>query len=196
MPLGDTGDRFGAVSKLLHWATFVAVAATVPLALVMQDMPLGLDKFRAYGWHKSIGVAILAATLLRLGWRLANPRPAPIPGPAWQHRLARIVHALLYACLIALPALGWLHSAAANTPVSVLGLFTLPQPIDADRELVEPLRRVHATLAWLLLGLVGLHALAALKHHMIDGDATLRRMLPLTRGRPRGEAEREVSDGR
>lgn len=174
----DTADRFGAVSMLLHWATVLAVAVTVPLAFIMQAMPLGLDKLQAYGWHKSIGLAVLAATVLRLAWRSVNPRPAPPAGPAWQHRAARAVHAALYACLLALPVLGWLHSAAANTPVAVFGLVVLPPPIAADRGLVEPLRTAHAAVAWTLLALLALHVLAALKHAVVDRDGTLRRMLP------------------
>lgn len=182
MTLKDTADRFGALSMLLHWATALAVVATVPLALIMQDMPLSLDKLQAYGWHKSIGMAVLAVTVLRLTWRSVNRRPAPPAGPAWQRRAARGVHAALYVCLLALPVLGWLHSAAANTPVVVLGLLVLPPPIAADRALVEPLRAAHAAVAWTLLALLALHVLAALKHAVVDRDATLRRMLPLALG--------------
>lgn len=178
MRLKDTVDRFGAVSMLLHWGTALALAATVPLALIMQDMPPGLEQFRAYGWHKSIGLAIAAATLLRLAWRATGPRPAAVPGPAWQRVAARAVHWALYGCLLALPALGWLHSAAANTPVSVFGLFVLPQPIAPDRALVEPLRAAHAIVAWTLLALAAVHVLAAAKHAVVDRDGTLRRMLP------------------
>ena len=179
MPLRDADDRYGGVTKLMHWSTVAAVAATVPLAFVMQDLPAGLDKFRAYGWHKSIGIAILTVTLVRLAWRLATPRPAPVEGPAWQARAAAVAHALLYACLLALPILGWLHSAAANTPVSVFGLFVLPQPIAPDRALVEPLGEAHALVAWLLLAVIAVHVLAAFKHHLVDRDRTLLRMMPL-----------------
>lgn len=182
MRLKDTTDRFGAVSMLLHWATALAIAVTVPLAWIMQEMPPGLDQFRAYGWHKSIGLAVLATTLLRLLWRVAVKRPLPPAGPAWQRRLARIVHAALYACLLALPVLGWLHSAAANTPVSAFGLFVLPQPMAPDRTLVEPLRTAHAAVAWALLALLALHVAAAAKHALLDRDGTLSRMLPLAAG--------------
>lgn len=180
MALRNTPDRFGAVSKLLHWATLVAVATTVPLAWIMQEMPLGVAKFEAYGWHKSIGILILTLTLVRLAWRWSNPRPRPLAGPVWQRRLAAAVHAGLYACLIAMPTVGLLHSAAANTPVSVFGLFVLPPPIGPDRALVEPLATAHGALALALLGLIALHVAGALKHHLLDRDATLRRMLPFT----------------
>lgn len=177
MTLRDTAGRFGAVSMLLHWATALALAVTVPLAWIMQDMPPGLEQFRAYGWHKSIGLALAAATLLRLAWRATGTRPA-VSGPAWQRAAARAVHWTLYGCLLALPALGWLHSAAANTPVAPFGLFVLPQPIAPDRALVEPLRAAHAVVAWTLLALVAVHVLAAAKHALVDRDGTLRRMLP------------------
>jgi len=172
MPLRNTDDRYGGVTKLLHWTTVVAVAVTVPLAFVMQDMPASLDKFRAYGWHKSIGIAILTVTLARLAWRLATPRPAPITGPAWQAR------------------------AAANTPVAVFGLFVLPHPIAPDRALVEPLGEAHALVAWLLLALIALHTLAALKHHLVDRDRTLLRMLPLADRGSAGPNDRETRHDR
>ena len=88
--------------------------------------------------------------------------------------------------MLGLPLLGWLHSAAANTPVSVFGWFALPQPIAPDRRLVEPLGVAHATLAWLLLGLVALHVLGALKHHRVDRNDTLLRMLPRVGGKRHG----------
>lgn len=185
MAIRDTEASFGAVTKLLHWVTFLAVAGTVVVAWTMQAMPLGVAKLQAYGLHKSIGVTLLAVTLARVGWRWANPRPMPLGGPPWQNRLARVVHAGLYLCLLALPVLGLLHSAAANTPVQVFGLFVLPAPIAPERGLVEPLRQAHQAVAWLLLALVGLHVLGALKRQLLDRDGTLLRMLPLSGGRPR-----------
>ncbi|NQW11335.1 MAG: cytochrome b/b6 domain-containing protein [Alphaproteobacteria bacterium] len=178
MAVFNTTERFGAVAKLLHWATALAVLTMFPLAWWMDDLPLGLAKLQAYNWHKSIGVTILAVAVIRLIWRLNNPRPRYLGTPGWQQWTATAVHALLYLCLLTMPLLGWLGSAAANTPVNVFGLIILPQPIAPDRILAEVFEEAHETVATLLMVLVALHVAGALKHHLVDRDDTLRRMLP------------------
>lgn len=178
MAVFNSTERFGAVAKLLHWITALAVLAMFPLAWWMTDLSLGLQKLQAYNWHKSIGVTILAVVSVRLLWRLINPRPRFLGPPGWQERLAAAVHGLMYLCLFAMPVLGWLGSAAANTPVNVFGLFLLPQPISPDRDLAEGLEETHETVGTVLMVLILLHVAGALKHHFVDRDDTLRRMLP------------------
>lgn len=180
MSLRNSADRYGSVAMVLHWLTVAAIVATVPLAWWMDDLEPGLDKLWAYGVHKSIGMTVLAVTVLRLVWRLANPRPRFLGASRWQHGLSRLVHAGLYAVLIALPLVGWLHSAAVGFPVRVWGLVTLPAPIGPDRPLAETLLNAHGALASALLALLALHVAGALKHHLVDRDDTLRRMLPGT----------------
>ena len=175
----NSPDRFGWAAKGFHWLTALAVAAMFAIAWTMDALPVGLAKLQAYGWHKSIGLTILAVTVLRLLWRLANPQPRYLGDSTWQRRASTAAHWALYACLIALPILGWLMSAAANTPVNLFGLVVLPNPIAPDRALAQLLSEVHETLAYGLLALVALHAAAALKHHLIDRDGTLRRMLAI-----------------
>lgn len=177
MTLRNTEDRFGWAAKGFHWLTAAALVAMFAIAWRMDALPVGLAKLQAYGWHKSIGLTILAVTLLRLLWRLGNPQPRFLGNSGWQRRASTAAHWLLYACLIALPLLGWLMSAAANTPVNLFGLLVLPNPIAPDRELAHLFEVAHETLAYGLLALVALHAAAALKHHVLDRDATLRRML-------------------
>lgn len=178
MELRNSEDRFGWVAKGFHWLTAAAIAAMFAIAWWMDALPIGLAKLQAYGWHKSIGLSILAVTALRLLWRLANPQPRFLGGPDWQRRASTVAHWLLYVCLIAMPMLGWLMSSAANTPVNLFGLVVLPDLVAPDRSLADLLATAHATLAYVLLVLVALHAAAALKHHLVDRDATLRRMLP------------------
>lgn len=179
MALRNSEERFGWVAMGLHWLTAAAVAAMFVIAWRMDALPIGLAKLQAYGWHKSIGLTILAVTVLRLLWRLGNPQPPYLGESGWQRRSSNAAHWLLYAGLIALPLLGWLFSAAANTPVNLYGLVVLPNPIGADKALAEILGEAHGILAYALLALVALHVAAALKHHFADRDATLRRMLPL-----------------
>ncbi|WP_084619137.1 cytochrome b/b6 domain-containing protein [Thalassobaculum salexigens] len=177
MAIRNSPERYGWAARGLHWLTALAVAAMFAIAWRMDALPVGLAKLQAYGWHKSLGLTILAVTVLRLLWRLANPQPPFLGDSAWQRRVSTGAHWLLYACLIAMPVLGWLMSAAANTPVNLFGLVVLPNPIAPDRDLAQLFERAHGTLAYGLLALVALHVAAALKHHFRDRDATLRRML-------------------
>lgn len=179
MALHNTENRFGWAAKGFHWLTAATIVAMFAIAWRMTALPVGLAKLQAYGWHKSLGLAILAVTVLRLLWRLANPQPRFLGSGNWQRRASTVAHWLLYACLIAMPVLGWLMSAAANTPVNLFELVVLPNPIAPDRDLAHLFEEAHGTLAYGLLALVALHGAAALKHHFRDGDATLRRMLAI-----------------
>lgn len=178
MRLRNSDQAFGWVAKGFHWLTAAAIAAMFAIAWYMDALPLGLAKLQAYGWHKSLGLTILLATALRLIWRMVNPQPPYLGASVWQRRASAAAHGLLYTSLIALPILGWLMSSAANTPVNLFGLVVLPDLIAPDRGFADLFELMHETLAYTLLALVALHIAAALKHHLVDRDATLRRMLP------------------
>ncbi len=177
--LRNTPHRFGAVSKWLHWLTALAVLGMIPLGIYMHELPLGVEKLRLYALHKSIGVCILAVTLVRLGWWAANPVPVPLgQRRPWEHRLARSVQAALYLCLLGMPVSGWLMSSASNFSVSVFGLFTLPDFIAPSEPAFELWRTVHFGIAVTLVAALVLHLAGALRHHFLLRDDTLRRMLP------------------
>jgi len=178
MQLKDSPSRFGVVSILNHWVTAVLVLGMIGVGLYMSDLPRGPDKSQMIGMHKSIGIIVLGLALLRLLWRMGNPLPALLgTDSAWQRRAARIAHLALYALLLVLPLTGWIMSSAGNHPVSVFGLFTLPPLVDQSKALGEAFEEIHVVLAWSLMAVLALHFVAALKHHFMDGDATLRRML-------------------
>jgi len=115
---------------------------------------------------------------LRLLWRLYSPPPSPLASHTpLERRAAHAVHLLLYGLLFALMLSGYLISTADGRGLEVFGLFTLPATLTAIPRQEDVAGAVHLTLAWLLIGLAALHALAALKHHLFDRDRTLRRML-------------------
>ncbi len=179
MLIGNTTERFGAVSKTLHWLTLVLLIAAFTLAVSMVNMPFSPRKLEFYSWHKWVGVTIFLVAVIRLAWRLANPVPRQPDGlPQWQRRLAAMSHAALYAVLIVMPITGWIMSSALNLPVVYLGLVPIPSPFGVDRALGETMKIVHLSLAVLLLALVSIHVLAALYHHFVRRDDVLRRMLP------------------
>ena len=130
--------------------------------------------------------AILILTLVRLGWRVANPAiPLPASTPRWQKVAARTTHVLFYVVLLALPLTGWLAGSASGRGFEWYGLFDFPLlPIGGGRELARSLMDVHEALPKLLYVLLFLHVAGALKHHFRDRDDVLRRMIPAIPRRP------------
>lgn len=177
IPWRNNRDSWGRLSRLLHWSTAGLVFLQLMLGLLAVSWPLSPLKLDLFVWHKSFGMLVLALTLLRLGWRWANPVPRlPATMPAWQRRLAHLTHALLYGLLLALPLTGWLINSAANIPFRIFWLVPLPDLLAPDRQLAELFKTSHAVLIVLLLALLGLHIGAALYHHYRRHDGVLLRM--------------------
>lgn len=184
MQVRNTPLRWGAVSQLLHWLVVALVITQFVLASLAEDLAPGMAKLALLARHKSVGITILGLALLRLAWRLGQPVPAlPSGMPRWQRGLATGTHHLLYALLLAMPLSGWLMSSARNYPVSWFGLVQLPDLITPGERAFEALRATHGTLAALLAATALLHLAGALKHHFVDRDDVLRRMLPFMRPR-------------
>ena len=179
MPLKNTRDQWGSISKLLHWLVVLLILAMAWIGLTMGDLPNGPDKIATYALHKSIGITILVLVLLRLGWRLYAGAPAPVPGtPNWQDRIASLTHWALYALLLAMPISGWVLNSSSGFPLQWFGLVNLPAIAGRDQDVHELAENMHETLFWILITLVVLHAAAAFYHHLFQRDATLARMLP------------------
>lgn len=173
----NTPDAYGLVSIALHWLIAVGVLGLFALGLWMVELDYyNTWYYRAPALHKAIGVMLLGTMLLRLAWRYGNPLPR-LSGTALQQALARMMHMVLYGVLFAVMASGYLVSTADGRPVEVFGFVSLPATISGiDRQ--EDIAGVfHKGLALLLIGLTAIHVLAALKHHLIDRDRTLLRML-------------------
>jgi cytochrome b561 len=181
MDLDQTASRYGGMAIALHWLTALLIVAGFTLGLSMVELPFGRQKLQWYAWHKWVGVTIWLVTCSRLAWRWTHSPPPMVPMPFWQGRAAVVTHALLYALLVVIPLSGWLYSSASGVEVVYLGLIPLPDLVSKDRALADVLRNVHLTLNFTLLALVCIHAVAALKHHFVDRDAVLTRMLPRSR---------------
>jgi len=179
MTTDGTTEHFGKTAIALHWLTALLIVCGFTLGLSMVDLPLSRQKLQWYLWHKWIGITVFLLTCARLTWRLGHPPPAPPAMPAWQVRAAALSHGALYVLLLAIPISGWVYSSSTGIQVVYLGLVPLPDLVSKDRQLAAILLVVHQTLNFTLLGLVCLHTVAALKHHFVDRDAVLARMLPL-----------------
>lgn len=176
MALSNTQSQYGSLSKFFHWLIFIFVLIQIPLGYFWEDA--GAYKYNAITWHKLLGLVILFIIALRLAWALINPKPDLSRLPAWERRIAYLTHGLLYLALIGMPLSGWLGSTAGGKP-PVFNGFAIPMPgIHANKSLAGLSFEIHEVLAVVLLVLIGLHILAALKHHFIDKDSILIRMLP------------------
>lgn len=177
--LKNTESTYGSVAKTFHWLIFLLVAALLTVGFLMTGMDASPDKFKIYGLHKSFGILVLALMALRLGWRLINISPTLPDNMRRIEKLgAHAAHWALYALIIAMPLSGWMMSSASGFPVSVFGLAPLPDLVAADKVLKGILCDAHELLAYAIIALVTLHALAALLHHFYHKDNVLRRMLP------------------
>lgn len=194
MPIKNLADRWGGVSLALHWLTALMILGLVVVGLAMQELSNSPTKIQVYALHKSIGLTVLALTVLRLLWRLVAGVPQPEPGlPRWQQAAASVSHGLLYVILLAMPLSGWLYNSASGFPLKWFGLFSLPRLSGYDADVKAFALAAHETLFLLLAAIVTVHALAALKHHYLDRDRTLVRMLPLIK--PPAPAARDTDPG-
>lgn len=173
-----TGAAYTPAQKALHWLVAALVAGLVAAGLVMTNLGDGDLKNGIYELHKSFGLVVLAALLPRAVLRALRGAPPPVPMPAWQRLASRVSHGLLYALAVLVPVLGWAGTSACCAPVTWFGVLPLTLPIGGGMDTGAAILGVHRVLALTLAALATLHAAAALHHHFIRRDATLRRMLP------------------
>ena len=177
-----TITTYNRTSKLLHWGMAGLIFYMLYLGLTMTDLPLGIEKIRLYGLHKSLGICVLSLLMLRVAWRVITMTPKPMTGMSVRLVLAaRATHYAMYALMLCMPITGWLMSSAAGFPVAPFGFFTLSALIAPSPSALEFFKETHELLAFLFMGMISLHVIAALYHHFYRKDATLRRMLPFVR---------------
>lgn len=181
--MAEPRNRYSTVSLILHW--LIAALVVTQVALVAGHEAIEGDR-ALLNLHKSVGLSILVLTLVRLGWRIANPAlPLPEAMPRWQKLVARATHVLFYVLLIAMPLVGWAASSAAGRDIVWFGLFEWPLlPIGGGREMAGSLMDLHEAAAKALYVLIALHIVGALKHHFVDRDNVLHRMIPIIPRRP------------
>ena len=176
MSLKNSNNGYGSVAKLFHWLMFLLLLGAIIGGNVESAMADGQEKYEMILLHKSFGSLILFLLLARLAWRLLNAQPEQISGPAWQQKAASVVHWLLYLLMFAQPMSGVLMSQSAGYPVAVFGAFTLPTLVEESQSLNGVFHEMHE-IVWLLLSAaILIHVAAALKHHFVNKDASLRRI--------------------
>ena len=170
-------STYTPVARGLHWLMAALIAGLLILGIYMSDLPLSPDKLQLYAWHKWAGVSVFLLVWLRLAWRLGHP-PPPLPATLSRRMqwAAHAGHALLYGLMFAIPLSGWLMSSAKGVPTVWFGLLTLPDLLARNRELGDLLQQLHKALNLLLMLTLAGHIGAALWHHFVLKDDTLRRM--------------------
>ncbi len=183
-------ERYTPTAVALHWLMAALLAVLFGVGLYMHDLPLSPWKLKIFSWHKWAGVTAFLLVLVRFAWRTAH-RPPPLPRsmPAALQFAAHAGHAALYALMVAIPLTGWLMSSAKGIQTVYFGVLPIPDLLGKNKELGELLTGVHAWLNYLLAAVVAGHAGAAIKHHLIDRDDILMRMLPRRPPQPPSHGE-------
>lgn len=174
----NSTTRYSGLAIVFHWVLAVALIGSFSMGLYMSDLPISMQRLKLYNWHKWAGVTILLLSTLRLLWRLTHRPPPDVAMPAWQARAAHLTHVLMYVAFFAVPLAGWAYSSAAGFPIVWFGVLPLPDFVPVDKALAEVFKQIHQIASFSLAALVVLHLGAALKHHFIDRDGLLGRMLP------------------
>lgn len=171
--------RYTRTAMSLHWLIALMLFGMFAFGLYMVELPLSPQKLKFYSYHKWAGVTVFLLVLARLAWRITHRPPAlPADMPAWQVTAAKAGHHLLYLLMVIVPLSGWLMSSAKGFQTVWFGVLPLPDLLAKDEALGEALLLTHRLLNWFFMLVVAGHVVAALKHHFIDRDGLLSRMLP------------------
>lgn len=175
-------QRYGPVAIALHWIAAALILFNLAYGLYLVGLPLSPQKLRYFSYHKWIGVTVLLLSAARLLWRLTHRAPElPATLSPWERRAAKASHALLYVLFFAAPLTGWLFSSASGFQTVYLGVLPIPDLLAKNREVADVLKVAHRWINYTMAAVIALHAAAALKHHFIDRDDALARMLPRLR---------------
>lgn len=174
-----TPANYTSTAKAIHWLMALLLIGLLALGFYMHDLPLSPEKLKLYSWHKWAGVTAFLLLAVRLLWRVTHRPPAlPASMPKIMQLAAHAGHLALYLLMIAIPLSGWLMSSAKGFQTVYFGVLPIPDLLDKNKELGDLLALVHKSLNLLFIAVLAGHIGAALKHHFIDKDDILKRMLP------------------
>jgi len=180
MSLKNTSEKYGSVTKFLHWAIFLLFVTQYFLVYRREYFPKNSpEKLQYILLHVSIGVVVLIMALFMITWRYANSRPLmPTSMSYFEIISAKLVHYSLYAMMVVQPISGIVMSQLSGHHVNFFGWFDLPTLFAQNKYLGKLIFDIHVWGSYLIIGLVSIHVLAALFHHFVRRDSVLKRMLP------------------
>ena len=169
--------NYNLVARIIHWFTAVVVIGMFALGLWMVELTYYSEWYKeAPFWHKSVGILLAVLTLFRVVWKVFTPSPN-VEGKAFEVIAAKMAHLLMYLLLFVLFVSGYLISTSDDRGIEVFGWFTVPAAGELFPNQSDIAGQIHYYVAMALIGIAGIHILAALKHHFIDKDNTLRKMV-------------------
>ena len=184
MPLHNTPQSFGSITRMFHWLTALLILTAIPLGVIANNMGYETSealaqKAQVFSLHKTLGVTAFFLAVFRILWALSQNHPAPLhPERRTETTLAAVIHWLLYISMLAVPLSGWVHHAATSGFAPILWPFGQNLPLVQKSETVAQIAGgLHWVFSKFLIASILLHIAGAAKHHVIDRDATLRRML-------------------
>lgn len=170
-------SRYSKGAIILHWLMAVMIIGNLAGGFLHDFVPTeGGQRSLVMGLHKSFGLVIIALTVARIGWRVANPPPAfPHYFTRGERLLARVAHGAFYLLMLAIPVSGWVMADRNTRPLSFFGAFDVPK-FGVAKPIADAAHELHETLGWVMLALLALHIIGLLKHLVLDRDNLLVRM--------------------
>lgn len=178
MQIKNSTDRYGLVTKLLHWVIALCVLGMLLVGSLLGTLA-GPTQDAVYAWHISLGMTLLALMIVFMLWSTRNIKPSyPADMPLAQLTFAKAVRYLLYISVTTMCLCGWIFTTAKGHPPILWGWFSLPAPfVPLSKNLGHMIKQCHTYLAWTIFSLVILHVIGALYHHVVRKDDVLKRML-------------------
>lgn len=178
----NTSSHYGIISILQHWIGAILLIGLFILGIIMVDWDYTHPYYyEGPHFHESLGIIFAILLLVRIIWRLVNPKPTPLSSNQLQQRLAKYAHQLLYLLMVAIPISGYLISSADGRSVKIFSWFEVPAITDILDIKIDNLATtsgdIHYWLSIAIIALTVLHIAAALKHHFVEKDDTLKRIL-------------------
>ncbi len=170
-------QNYNLVARAMHWISALAIIGLFAVGLWMVDLSYYSEWYRtAPHYHRSIGILLAIVTVARIAWKHITASPKA-EGKAYEVAAAKLAHAVMYVLLITIFITGYLISTSDGRGIEVFNWFTVPGAGELFPNQSDLAGEIHFYSAWAVILIAGLHALAALKHHFIDKDNTLRKML-------------------
>lgn len=174
------GTHYSLLAKSLHWLTAVLVIGLFALGLWMDGLSYSHPWYhKAPSLHMSFGIVLFLIVMIRIGYRAFTHYPEPLQShKTWERVSAAWAHGVLYLCLLGMIVSGYLIATAEGDGIMVFDIFELPALFENIESLEDIVAEIHELLAFFIIGVATIHGAAALKHHFLDKDSTLKRMLP------------------
>ena len=177
--MSHANTRYSPVTQAIHWLSAILVLSAFALGLGgPEDSVYQMDRDFERALHETLGMAVFTLTLIRLLWKLVDRKPDPLPLARWMHLASKAAQGALYLLLLAVPVTAILGAWLEGHPVALLGGIHFEAPVAPAHALGVTVSEIHTWLGDLIIWIAGLHAAAAIYHHLVLKDRVLLSMVP------------------